>query len=801
MSPRSPSSPRSLLALCALLLALLAPSAARAQDEWDWAEGRVVKRVQWSGLERINPAEALGMIATRPGAAFSSNTLSLDLSRLYRSGRFGSPREGVPPVSVTVRLEGEGVIVELTVHELRPVLRVVFELSDGVKRSDVEALVTTRAGLTFDPFQLERDERAVRKKLQEDGYLHAEISHRVVPQEAGVDLFVTVRAGPQVYVDEIVYEGAEQLDPSVVADAQGPDALETKEREVFGLLEKGVYRPEAMRRDLERIARYYRSQGFLDVQVYLLEERFSLDGEALTLVVGIEEGVRYTVRRVGVEDTKVLDGDQIAALLPLKPGRPFLGEDLRGSLEKIRHLYGQRAYVHARIDADVRYDSERHLLDVDLKVDEGPRVRIEQIKIVGNSKTQEKVIRRELSLYPGEFFDADEVEASIARLGRLNYFSDVRIDFEPGSQPGSEHLLVIVDEARTGSFVLGGGVSTASGFFGNITLNQRNFDLFDVPSSWRDFIEGRAFTGAGQNLTISLQPGRQRSAYSIEFTEPYFLGLPVVFSLEGAIADRARETWLEARRVAKVGLGYRLTQDVVLRATYRIERVRIADIQLDSAPDVIEVAGTNYISALRITLAINKTLVDREFVSYGCWSASAWYEIVGQFLGGDHDFHQAGVEAAYQYLLFAWPGEHKWVLSLRGELTWQRDLKKDAVPIFERVFAGGPGSIRGFRFRTVGPKFLGDNPIGGNFRFTATAEVGFPLFQNVVRGVTFIDAGTVTPSHRDFTRDDLRIAAGFGFRIRVPLFPAPVALDFAWPLKKADDDDEQVFSFAVGFGF
>ena len=158
---------------------------------------------------------------------------------------------------------------------------------------------------------------------------------------------------------------------------------------------------------------------------------------------------------------------------------------------------------------------------------------------------------RVLPLQIDDGINADEVQASISRLGRLRFFSDVRIDFAKGSKPGSEHVIVRVVEARTGSFVLGGGVSTATGFFGNISLTQRNFDILDLPKGFRDFLDGRSLTGAGQNLTISLQPGRERSQFSIEFTEPWLLGFPVPLTLQGLIRDRQREDWLESRRAGR----------------------------------------------------------------------------------------------------------------------------------------------------------------------------------------------------------------------------------------------------------
>lgn len=804
--PRGGALPRFLsLALLALALLLGAPVEAQEDDwgrgDWTWADGRPVQGVFFEGLKRLNPRELADLIGTRSGQPFSARGLSLDVARLYRSGRFGSPRQGVPPVAVDVRPEGAGVVVTFTVFERLRVGQVVFRGGRGtLKEEDIDAKVTSRAGGLFDLFTITRDARAVEELLKERGHVSAQVSVEHFERESGVLVRFTIRAGPAVYVDKVVYEGATQLDPSVLADASGPDAMETKEREFFGLLEEGLYRPKALERDLDRIARYYRSQGFLDAKVFKLKEAFSLDGRAVTLTLGVEEGPRYTVRRVAVEGTQVIDGDRILTAIPIRPGRPFLGDDLRIAIERIKHMYGQRAYVHASVGPQINYDLERHMLDLTLNVEEGPKVRIEQIKIEGNEKTLEKVIRRELSFYPGEYFNADEVQASIGRLGRLRFFQDVRIDFEPGSEPGSENVIVRVVEARTGSFVLGGGVSTNTGFFGNISLTQRNFDILDPPKSMRDFLDGRALTGAGQSLTISLQPGRQRSQFSVQFTEPYLFDLPIPMTLEGAIRDRQRPDWLESRRTLRFGLGYRITQDLIFRATYRIERVRIADLEPDAVPDAVRVAGTNFVSGLRLSLTYDQNLIDQDFVLYSGYAITVYHETVGLALGGDFDFHQAGVEANVQFPLFAWPRNHKWVLQFRGEMGWQREFLKQDIPLFERFYAGGQASIRGFRFRSVSPKQRGD-PVGGRWLLRGTVELSYPIFKDILRGVVFTDMGAVTVSHREFSRDDLRVAAGFGFRIKVPFFPAPVALDFAWPLKKKDVDEPQVFSFAVGFGF
>lgn len=802
MSHPSPIRARSTarLALVAVAALVAAAAPARAQD-WAWAEGRTVTEVVWEGLTTIHRSEAMGLIATRPGEPFSSDVLAEDLARLYRSGRFGSPDARRAPVEVTVREAGGGVLVELVVHERPRVRRLVLEGAKVLEGEAIERAVKTKAGDRWDPFSLEADLRRLRRELVEAGHLRGEVERKDVPREAGVDVTFVVRAGPKVHVAEITFEGARQLDPETILGASGADAIETKPRAFFGLLEKGVYRPDAFRRDLDRITRWYRSQGFLDARVFLLEERASLDGEALTLVVGVEEGPRYTVKGVAVTGARVLTEERILEEVAVRPGRPFLGDDLRQALEQVKSLYGRRAYVHARVDLDVRYDPARALVDVTFAITEGPRVRVGEIRVEGNDKTREDVIRRELSFYPGEYFDAAELEASVARLWRLRYFQDVRFGFEQGPEPGVEHLVLSIEEARTGAFIVGGGVSTATGFFGNIQLTLRNFDVTDVPRSLSDFIEGRSFTGAGQQLQVSIQPGRERSQYSVEFTEPWLFGYPIILGLAGSALDRVREDWVEYRRAGRFTLGYRLTQDIVFRATYRYERVRIADIDFGAVPDVLEVAGTNYVASTRFGLTWDQNLIDRDFIPWGGWAAQAYYEIAGGVQGGDFDFHRAGASANWQTTLFQWPGRWRWVLQLRGDLDWQEGLRRDdRIPIFERFFAGGPGSLRGFRFRTVTPKLDG-RPLGGNWSALGTAEVTFPLFQSILRGVLLLDVGAVTAKPSDFDRDAVRVAAGFGFRLLVPVFPAPVALDFAWPLRKQRDDDPQVFSFSVGFGF
>ncbi len=209
---------------------------------------------------------------------------------------------------------------------------------------------------------------------------------------------------------------------------------------------------------------------------------------------------------------------------------------------------------------------------------------------------------------------------------------------------------------------------------------------------------------------------------------------------------------------------------------------------------------------------MNKNQVDQNFLAYGGYGLYLGAELAGTVLGGDHDFWRVSFNGNVQHTLFHWPGRSRHVLAARLDLGFMGAIGGDKVPIFERFFAGGPRSVRGFQFRTVGPQ-ADDEPIGGRVRAVGTIEYSFPIIPgfdrsyarfwrgDFLRGVLFVDAGNVEDRVADFTFDDVRVSAGFGLRVKVPLFPQPVALDFGFALRDLPGDDREVFSFSIGAPF
>jgi outer membrane protein insertion porin family len=786
----------------ALALVLAASVPALAQDPKDY-NGKKITDVKFEGISRTSEYALREKIATKPGQEFSADELAKDIERLYRTGEFESADPAkTPPISTKVETDPANpgqVIVTITVHERQPIRQVGFDGFDALKRSDIDDIAKTKKGALFDSYRMDQDARELKAKLVEKGYLYADVEPHVVERSAGgVDVQFIAKQGPKVHVDKLIFEGADKLDPSVVKDAEGPNALETKEQSFLGLVDSGTFDRRALRRDLDRIARYYRSQGYLDAKVFLDRYEASEDRSALKIHIKVIEGDRYNVNAVNVQGNRVIATADLLKELKLVPGRAFLGEDLRADIDKIKRMYSDRAYIHADVDVDVKYDQTHKLLDLTYRINEGNKVRIDRIKVEGNDKTKEDVIRRELVFYPGEYFDATKVEKSLNNLGRLRYFKDVRLDFEPGSEPGREDLVLKIEEARTGSFTVGGGLSTNAGLFGNIALTQRNFDITNVPTSWRDLTEGHAFTGGGQTFSIQLQPGNQRSQYRVSFLEPWLFGAPVPFQVDLFVFDRQREDWLEQRYGGTVSVGYRFVEaQTTLKLAYRLEQVDVTQVKFNAVPEAFAAAGTNWVSAIRASINYDNNIIDKYSLLYSGESATLTYELAG--LGGDAHYSRVMAEANIQRTLFEWPNDHKWVLgaSATSGITFPFEGE---TPIYERFFAGGPQSIRGFAFRGVGPMY-NKNPRGGDFITTGTVELSYPLFMHILRGVVFTDFGFVALKST-FPQDVAwRQSVGFGFRIALPIFPAPIALDFAWPLMRAHDDQLQVFSFSVGLGF
>jgi outer membrane protein insertion porin family len=348
-------------------------------------------------------------------------------------------------------------------------------------------------------------------------------------------------------------------------------------------------------------------------------------------------------------------------------------------------------------------------------------------------------------------------------------------------------VLINLKEAPTGSLMFGVGVNSDTGLGGSISVNERNFDLFRLPTSWSDLWSGGAFRGAGQDLQIQAVPGTQLNRYSVTLTEPRLLGTTYSLSTSGYYYNRIFSNYTEERGGGRVTLGKSLTKEIFASVTMKAEEVTIYNPALPAPQDLTDALGGHFLYGPRV--AINHHTWDSQLApTKGHFVEASFEETLG-----DYVFPKWDLLAKQFFTLYSRrDGSGKQVLALRAEVAWTGDN----TPIFERFYAGGFQSLRGFAFRGIGPVSF-DQKIGGNFMVLSGAEYYMPLSADDNLGwVVFSDQGTVESKVEIL---NYRVTAGFGLRVKVPgMGPAPLAFDFAFPVVKTGTDDRQLFSFFIG---
>jgi outer membrane protein insertion porin family len=355
--------------------------------------------------------------------------------------------------------------------------------------------------------------------------------------------------------------------------------------------------------------------------------------------------------------------------------------------------------------------------------------------------------------------------------------------------PGFVDVDIDITEGRTGRLMFGAGVNSDAGLVGSLVLQEDNFDILRFPRSWQDITQGRAYRGGGQSFRIELVPGTQVSRYNVSWRDPYIFGTDFSFGVDAFFYNRFYDNWTEDRAGGRLSLGYIINRYWSLGAALRLENVEFRDFTNTALTPSLytDVAGDTFLSTAQLKLAYDTR--DSAFLpSKGHLIELAYEQAFGEF-----NYPRVDLTGSQYFTVYERPdGAGKHILEFRGDVAWTGG----DTPVYERLFAGGFQSFRGFQFRGVTPR-QNNFRIGGEFMALGTAEYIFPITAgDGLRGVVFSDFGTVDT---DVSLDEFRVTAGFGFRVSVPAMgPAPIAFDFAFPILSEAQDDEQLFSFYMG---
>jgi len=761
--------------------ALCAGVAAGAQAaEADPLEGRRVVEVRFVGNETI-PAESITkVISTRVGDALSRTGLDADVRAIYALGYFLNVE------AKTEELE-EGVRVIFQVRERPLILKVDILGNKSISADDIETAIGLSAGSSVDDYLIDRSNERIEDLYKERGYPFVSVRRETREVPDGMELSYIVSEGPRCKIKKVQVTGNETFSWLKLMGM-----METKAEFLF--LTPGVYSETQLEGDLLRIKKFYVDEGFLDVRVGR-ELKYNAEKTKLTVTVQIDEGPRYTVANVSFSGNDVLTNEEIYADLEMVPGQYFTAKGLEADREAALDAYGNLGYIEAQLDVKTVFDTENHTVDLSYDFVENNPLYVGLLRITGNSKTKDKVIRRDASFYPGQLFNRSEMRRTVDRLKGRRFFERVELSLVPGDVPESRDVLMDVTEAATGQFSFGVGVSSNSGLLGTISLMQRNFDIMDLPESPEEFFTGQSFMGAGQQFALRVQPGTEFSAISLEFREPNVLDTDWSFGTLLFARKRDRFDYDEDRVGARLSVGRMITRRLSGEVFLRLEDIEVKNVNPLVPFEVLDVRGRNGLVILGFGLSYDTT--NSYFLPSEGYRINGSYEIAGD----DFKFHRVIIQASEYWTTHTTIEGFKHILAIRGRAGWSFPIGGSRVPLFERFYAGGAQSIRGFDFRGIGPHTFGV-PTGGEFVMVYGAEYTLPLVGSVFRGAVFWDGGGVWKESDDFDAGEIRNSIGLGLRMNVPaLGNVPLSFDWAWTVTKEPEDDERVFSFNIGAFF
>jgi len=762
------------------------------------------------GPRSVSDAYIRANIRVKVGDPFQRTEMDEDIRSLYATGLFYNIRVNELFTNSTVQLT--------YVVQAKPRLTdISFTGNHEYSTSKLRKKIASKVGEPMDEQKLFTDSRTLQEFYEKGGFPRTTV--RCIPNideisGRGTAVF-EIKESTKIKIERVEFPGA-----SAFTEKKLRKQVKTRNRWWMSWLTgSGIYKEDQLLEDKERLAEFYRGKGYIDFDLRQVETEFPTTNR-MVLRFHVFEGREYKVGAVTFKGTTMFPTNKVDKAFKLKPGAVFAPNELRKDIEAVEDFYGSKGHIDVTpATGDLRVkriaNTETGTMDLEYNVEEGQKSFVEKIEIRGNTKTKDRVIRRELAIAPGETFDMVRVKVSKRRLEGLQYFEKVDTRADPTDVPNRKNLIIGVEEKNTGNISTGAGFSSVDSLVGFAEYSQGNFDLFHPPQ----------FTGAGQKLRLRLQIGTERQDYVLSFVEPWFLGRKLSLGVELYHRDldfqSVDEIYTETRTGMKVSLTKALWSDYFIGSvSYTLERVGInlnsgfhGDIDFLDFDDtgkpiprvlpsnvpqaILDEVGDTLVSKVGLSLAYdtrNSTLLPD-----AGQRTSISAEAANSHLGGERDYYQWELRSAW-YVRGLFKG-HVLELSGRGGVT--EGYNGDDVPFYDRFYLGGLYSLRGFEYRDISPREPGfDEPIGGNTFAFASAEYSIPIINKVgsggVRFAFFYDIGFVNAKAYDFDGKNYSDDWGIGLRLNLPI--GPLRLDYAFPINHDQfSDGDGRFQFGVGY--
>ncbi len=744
-----------------------------------------IDRVEIRGNQRVEEQAIRVQLRARPGATFDEAMVDEDVRALWRTGFFDR-------VEADWSVENGQHVLTYRVRERPFIKEVAIEGQKKISKEDIDAALKIRPNTILDVNKIQRGIEEVKKLYAKKGYLDARVDYKTEPlPDNQVRLRFIVDEGKVVRIADIRFEGARAF-----SKRQLLKNMQTQEKWLLSFLTgAGNLDSEVLKTDLERLTAFYYDHGYIDVKID--EPKIERRDDGLHVTIRIDEGQPYNVGRVDIAGDLLPDMAPARQQLKLKPGDRFRTSRLREDISMLTDFYGDAGYAFVNVSPDTDVDPSVRTVDVTYKVSKGPEVFIDRILISGNTKTRDKVIRRELRLGEQERFSGTKLKRSQERLRRLGFFEDINITTRKAAREDRLDLLVDVKEGSTGAFSAGAGISSGETYLFNVRLSELNF------------------LGRGQRLILNADFGSIRRNISLDVSEPYFLDTELTLGLTAFNWQLIFDQFTRGGTGAAVRLLYPLPalgwdrlwgyslEDTRLGLEYRLENAEISDVSALAPSQIAAEQGTSLTSSL--TPRLYRDTRNHPFDPTAGSMQDLSFEFAG--LGGESKFYRLEARTRFYYPFYRSENWGTFVYSLGAQVGYGRGwAERTELPLFERYFPGGINSVRGFRILSLGQRVplmdpfgnnLGRTSIGGSQQLIFNNDLIFPIVESIgLKGVVFFDAGNAFLAARGIDLGDMRLASGAGIRWLSPI--GPLRIEVGFPLNPRVGDDRQTVMFSFG---
>ena len=730
--------------------------------------------VEYTGPATISRERILAQMRTKVGQPYSNEIVQEDIKALYKTGYILNVRIFAQP-------EGDGVKVIVAVQTRAIIREIEINGAERVKAQRLRKEIKVKLNQAVDEQQLEESRQKIIEIYQGRGFTDVSVEFRIDPidEKRGTARVVfTVNEGAKGAVSQIRFEGNAHVSQRILRKQ-----MKTRGRTPIYFMDKtGRLDEVQLEQDLDKIREYYQNHGYIDVEITEVRKDRTPKGPMIITIV-ISEGPQYHVRKLTISGYQAAKEERIRKLLKMKEGSVYSPKALHDDAKAIADAYGSAGYVDLVITPEGA-PAGPALIDVTYNIEEGVRSFVNRINIEGNTRTKDKVIRREVLVAPGDVFNTVRVDTTKKRLENLGYFAKVETYPEETDIPGRKDLTILVQEKRTGSLSFGGGFSTVDKLVGFAELTQGNFDLLNWPS----------FTGGGQKFRLRLQYGTERKDFILTITEPYFLDRRLALTGQAFYTEANYLSSFYDQR--NYGFMFELRKPINAYTYgslgYTLQDIDIFNVAASAPEFILDQQGSFVESKLFSSIVFDSR--DNPLLSRRGQRVTFSPAITGGPLGGDVQIYGLDLEGSQYFRL---PKDT--ILLINGEIaTVSQWGNGNEVPIFERLYLGGSNNLRGFPFREVGPKDENGEPKGGQSMARATIEWTFPIIEKA-RGAIFYDTGFVNSDAWSFGFNHMASDIGVGLRLDLPI--GPLRLDYGYPVMRDGYNGGGHFNFNVGYQF